>query len=105
MASLSPYIYFHLSRYKMVKIHLALPYEKRLLPFLLEPLGPPDELWMMGQGGDCATVHPQLASTLLKNVKETSSITVPDAPVIALKELAQLLHLGRYNLCLMCNIR
>ena len=61
MASLSPYIYFHLSRYKMVKIHLALPYEKRLLPFLLEPLGPPDELWMMGQSGDCATVHPQLA--------------------------------------------
>ena len=104
MASLSPYIYFHLSRYKMV-IHLALPYEKRLLPFLLGPLGPPDELWMMGQSGDCATVHPQLASTLLKNVKETSSITVPDAPVIALKELAQLLHLGRYNLCQMCSIR
>ena len=83
----------------MVKVHMALPYNKRLLPFLLEPLGPPDELWMMGQAGDCATVHPQLASALLKNVKETSSITVPEAPVIALKELAQLLHLGRYIIC------
>ena len=41
----------------MVKIHLALPYEKRLLPFLLEPLGPPDELWMMGQSGDCAVCN------------------------------------------------
>ena len=72
----------------MVKVHLALPYNKRLLPFLLEPLGPPDEPPMMGQGGDCATVHPQLASVLLEHVKETSSITVPDAPVLALKELA-----------------
>ena len=83
----------------MVKVHMALPFNERLLPFLLEPLGPPDELWMMGQAGDCATVHPQLASALLKNVKETSSITVPEAPVIALKELAQLLHLGRYIIC------
>ena len=86
----------------MVKVHLALPYNKhllaRVLPFLHEPLGPPDELWLMGQGGNCATVHPQLASVLLKHVKETSNITVPEAPVIALKELAQLLHLGRYIL-------
>ena len=82
----------------MVKVHLALPYNKSLLPLLHEPLGPPDELWLMGQGVDCATVHPQLASVLLKHVKETSSITVPEAPVIALKELAQLLHLGRYTL-------
>ena len=62
----------------MVKVHLALPYNKRLLPFLHEPLGPPDELWLMGQGGNCATVHPQLASVPLKHVKETSSITVPE---------------------------
>ena len=68
----------------MVKVHLACSYEKRILPYLYKPLTPPDELWLMGQGDACATVqcvHQQLASTLLNLVMETSSVTVPDAPV------------------------
>ena len=46
--------------------------------------------------GSC-TVHPELAAALLRDiVLPTSAIVVPDAPVSALKEVAQLLHLGRY---------
>ena len=76
---------------------LECPYEKRILPYLQQPLVPPDELWLMGQDGEYVTVHPQLASTLLDLVLDTSSVTVPDAPIAALQELAQLLHIGKYG--------
>ena len=79
----------------MVNIHLACSYDKRILPSLHKPLTPPDELWLMGQDGEYVTVHPQLASTLLKLVLETSSVIVPEAPIGVMMELAQLLHLGR----------
>ena len=49
----------------------------------------------MGQDGEYVAVHRQLASTLLKFVLETSSVIVPEAPIAAMQELAQLLHLGR----------
>ena len=48
----------------MVNIHLACPYEKRILPFLHKPLAPHEELRLMGQDGEYVSVHPQLASTL-----------------------------------------
>ena len=83
----------------MVNVHLACSYDKRILPYLHKPLAPPDELWLMGQDGEYVAVHPQLASTLLKLVMETSSVIVPEAPIAAMQELAQLLHLGRYVLC------
>ena len=76
-------------------VYLEYSYEKRIYPYLLNPLSPRDELWLMGQGGDCVTVHSELASTLLKLVLPTSSILVPEAPVAVLSELAQLLHTGR----------
>ena len=79
----------------MVNSHLACSYDKRILPYLQKPLTPPDELWLMGQDGEYITVHPQLASTLLKLVLETSSVIVPEAPIVVMQELAQLLHLGR----------
>ena len=86
-------------RYTMVNVHLACSYDKRILPYLYTPLAPPDELRLMGQDGEYVAVHPQLASTLLKLVMETSSVIVPDAPIAAMGELAELLHLGRYVLC------
>ena len=86
-------------RYTMVNVHLACSYDKRILPYLHKPLAPPDELRLMGQDGEYVAVHPQLASTLLKLVMETSSVIVPDAPIAAMGELAELLHLGRYVLC------
>ena len=76
---------------------LECPYEKRILPYLQQPLVPHNELLLMGQDGEYVTVHPQLASTLLDLVLDTSSVTVPDAPIAALKELAQLLHIGKYG--------
>ena len=80
-------------------LNLGCPYEKRILPYLQQPLVPPNELWLMGQDGEYVTVHPQLASTLSDLVLDTSSVTVPDAPIAAMGELAELLHLGRYVLC------
>ena len=71
------------------------PYETRILPYLQQPLVPPNEMWLMGKDGEYITVHRQLASTLLDIVLDTSSLTVPDAPIAALQELAQLLHTGR----------
>ena len=79
----------------MVNIHLACPYEKRILPFLQKPLAPHEELRLMGQDGEYVSVHPQLASTLLNLVLETSSVIAPEAPIAAMQELAQLMHLGR----------
>ena len=79
----------------MVNIHLAFPYEKRILPFFHKPLAPSEELRLMGQDGEYVPVHPQLASTLLNLVLETSSVIAPEAPIAAMQELAQLLHLGR----------
>ena len=49
----------------------------------------------MGQDGEFVSVHPQLASTLLNLVLETSSVIAPEAPIAAMQELAQLMHLGR----------
>ena len=72
----------------MVNVHLACSYDKRILPYLHKPLAPPDELRLMGQDGEYVAVHPQLASTLLKLVMETSSVIVPDAPIAAMQELA-----------------
>ena len=82
----------------MVNIHLACSYDKRILPYLHKPLASQDELLLMGQDGEYVVVHRQLASTLLKLVQETSSVIVPEAPIAAMQELAQLLHLGRYVL-------
>ena len=84
---------------KMVNIHLACPYEKRILPFLQKPRVPHEELRLMGQDSEFVSVHPQLASTLLNLVLETSSVIAPEAPIAAMQELAQLMHLGRYVLC------
>ena len=53
----------------------------------------------MGQDSEFVSVHPQLASTLLNLVLETSSVIAPEAPIAAMQELAQLMHLGRYVLC------
>ena len=83
----------------MVNIHMACSYDKRILPYLHKPLTSQDELLLMGQDGEYVVVHRQLASTLLKLVLETSSVIVPEAPIAAMQELAQLLHLGRYVLC------
>ena len=79
----------------MVSIHLACPYEKRILLFLQKPLAPHEELRLMGQDGEYVSVHPQLASTLFNLVLETSSVIAPEAPIAAMQELAQLMHLGR----------
>ena len=70
----------------MVNVHLACSYDKRILPYLHKPLAPPDELRLMGQDGEYV-------------VMETSSVIVPDAPIAAMQELAELLHLGRCVLC------
>ena len=74
----------------MVNVHLACPYEKRILPFHQKPLAPNEDLYV--------SVHPQLASTLLNLVLETSSVIAPEAPIAAMQELAQLMHLGRWLL-------
>ena len=81
----------------MVNIHLACSesLDKRILLYLNKPLASQDELLLMGQDGEYVAVHRQLASTLLKFVLETSSVIVPEAPIAAMQELAQLLHLGR----------
>ena len=79
----------------MKHIRFDLAYEDRLLPYLLQPPSATEELWMTGYDGSC-TVHHELAATLLHLVLPTSCIVVPDAPVSAIKELAQLLHMGRY---------
>ena len=76
-------------------LRLESPYEKRIYPYLLSPLAPRDELWLMGKDRNYVTVHFELASTLLQYVLPTSSVLVPDAPVEVLSELAQLLHTGR----------
>ena len=65
----------------MVNIHLACPYEKRILPFLQKPLAPHEELRLMGQDGEYVSVHPQLASTLFNLVLETSSVIAPEGPI------------------------
>ena len=49
----------------------------------------------MGQDGEYVPVHPQLASTLLSLVLETSSVIAPEAPIAAMQQLAQLLNHGR----------
>ena len=78
----------------MMHIRFDLGYEERILPYLLQ--SDSEELWLTGCDGSC-TVHPELAAALFSNiVMTTSCIVVPDAPVSALKEVAQLLHLGRY---------
>ena len=79
----------------MVNIHLACSYDKRILPYLHQPLAPPEELRLMGQDGEYVPVHPQLASTLLNLVLETSSVIAPEAPIAAMQQLAQLLNHGR----------
>ena len=76
-------------------VYLEYPYERRIYPYLLNPLAPRDELWLMGRDGEYVTVHSELASTLLEFVLPTSSVLVPDAPIDVLTELAQLLHTGR----------
>ena len=78
----------------MSKVSFGQAYEERILPHLLQDDS--EELWLTGRDGSC-TVHPELAAALLRDiVLPTSAIVVPDAPVSALKEVAQLLHLGRY---------
>ena len=72
----------------MVNIHLACPYEKRILPFLQKPLAPHEELRLMGQDGEFVSVHPQLASPLLNPMLETSSVIAPEAPIAAMQELS-----------------
>lgn len=77
----------------MRTVRFSQTYEDRILPYLLSE--DTEELWMTGYDGSC-TVHPELAATLLGDiVLPTSCIVVPDAPVSVLKEVAQLLHLGR----------
>ena len=76
-------------------VKLECPYERRIFPYLLNPLTARDELWLMGRDGYYVTVHSELASTLLQFVLPTSSVLVPDAPIEVLSELAQLLHTGR----------
>ena len=76
-------------------VKIECPYENRIFPYLLKPLAARDELWLMGRDGDYVTVHYELASTLLQLVLPTSSVLVPDAPIVVLSELAQLLHTGR----------
>ena len=78
----------------MTRVSFDLAYEDRILPYLLQPPSRAEELWLTGFDGSC-TVHPELAATLLKLVLPTSCIVAPDAPVSAIKELAQLLHIGR----------
>ena len=69
-----------------------LPYERRILPYLLQPpASSGGEFWLTGSDGSC-TVHPDLVASLFTVVQTTSSLIVPDAPVFALKQLAQLLH-------------
>ena len=78
----------------MSKVSFGQAYEERILPHLLQDDS--EELWLTGRDGSC-TVHPELAAALLRDlVLPTSAIVVPDAPVSALKEVAQFLHLGRY---------
>ena len=78
----------------MGQVSFAQAYEERILPYLLQ--SDSEELWLTGCDGSC-TVHPELAAALFPAiVMPTSCIVVPDAPVSALKEVAQLLHLGRY---------
>ena len=79
----------------MAKSSFGVPYEKRILPHLLMPQAPRDELWLIGKGKEYVTVNCDLAAALLKRVSASSSILVPDAPVAALSQLAMLLHTGR----------
>ena len=73
-----------------------LSYERRVLPYLLQPpASSGGEFWLTGSDGSC-TVHPDLVASLFTVVQTTSSLIVPDAPVFALKQLAQLLHTGRF---------
>ena len=74
---------------------LSCAYEKRILPYLEQPHARSNELWLMGHEGEFVPVHPQLVSALLDLVLDTSSVTVPDAPIAAMIELAQLIHTGR----------
>ena len=78
----------------MVGVIITCSYEDRILPYLLQP-SVEQELWITGFDGSC-TVNPELAAALLGIVLPTSCIVVPDAPVSALKEFAQLLNFGRY---------
>ena len=79
----------------MAKSSFGVPYEKRILPHLLMPQAPQDELWLIGKGKEYVTINCDLAAALLKRVGTSSSILVPDAPVAALSQLAMLLHTGR----------
>ena len=88
-------VMYSISDTAMVNVHLACPYEKRILQFFHQALAPPEELRLMGQDGEYVPVHPQLASTLLSLVLETSSVIAPEAPIAAMQQLAQLLHFGR----------
>ena len=88
-------IMYSISDTAMVNVHLACPYEKRILQFFHQALAPPEELRLMGQDGEYVPVHPQLASTLLSLVLETSSVIAPEAPIAAMQQLAQLLNHGR----------
>ena len=76
-------------------VKLECPYERRIFPYLLNPLTARDELWLMGRDGYYGTIHSELDSTLLQFVLPTSSVLVPDAPIEVLSELAQFLHTGR----------
>ena len=78
-----------------MEVKIECPYEKRIYPYLLNPPAPRDELWLMGRDGYYVTIHSELDSTLLQFVLPTSSVLVPDAPIVFLSELPQLLHTGR----------
>ena len=61
----------------MAKSCFGVPYEKRILPHLLMPQAPQDELWLIGKGKEYVTVNCDLAAALLKRVSASSSILVP----------------------------
>ena len=52
----------------MAKLSFGVPYEKRILPHLLMPQAPQDELWLIGKGKEYVTVNCDLAAALLKHI-------------------------------------
>ena len=52
-----------------------LPYERRVLPYLLQPpASSGGEFWLTGSDGSC-TVHPDLVASLFTVVQTTNSLT------------------------------
>ena len=67
-------------------------FHQRISP---KPVGQKKNILSFIESNTYVPVHPQLASTLLSLVLETSSVIAPEAPIAAMQQLAQLLNHGR----------